>query len=46
MSDEIPPNAELGLPEGVPPQPDDFESVPYEYNPQIETWVAIDVTRG
>ena len=41
MSDEIPEGAEAGLPEGVPPQPDDFESVPYEYHPQKEEWVSL-----
>ncbi len=41
MSDEIPEGAVAGLPEGVPPQPDDFESVPYEYHPAVGAWVKL-----
>ena len=41
MSDEIPEGAEAGLPEGVPPQPDDFEFVPYEYHPAAGVWVKL-----
>ena len=30
-----------GLPEGIPPQPDDHESVPYEYDPATDAWVKV-----
>jgi hypothetical protein len=30
-----------GLPEGIPPQPDDYESVPYEYDPVTNSWVKL-----
>ena len=38
MADETP---EVALPEGVPPQPDDFETIPYEYNPAVGAWVKL-----
>ena len=30
-----------GLPDGIAEQPDDFESVPYEYDPVDDTWVKL-----
>ena len=38
MADETP---GVALPEGVPPQPDDFETIPYEYNPAVGAWVKL-----
>ena len=30
-----------GLPDGIAEQPDDFESVPYEYDPASGAWVKL-----
>jgi len=30
-----------GLPEGIPPQPDDHESTPYQYDPVAGAWVKL-----
>ena len=35
------PDATSGVAEGVPPHPDDFESVPYEYDPVADAWVRL-----
>ena len=29
------------LPEGIPAQPDDYSSVPYEYDPASGAWVKL-----
>ena len=35
------PDATPGIAEGVAPQPDDFDSVPYEYDPVAGAWVKL-----
>ncbi len=37
FADDLP----TGIAEGIAPQPDDFESVPYEYDPESDAWVKL-----
>ena len=29
------------LPDGIPSKPDDYASVPYEYDPAVDAWVKL-----
>ena len=36
---DSPPSTDL--PDGMPPRPDDYETVPYQYDPATDSWVSI-----